>query len=342
MTGCPAFFFEGKLSFLGPLSSLVHSASRHPLFPYVVLLLGIIGVFVVVLGAVSVSRVVFRVFFRRGKSVSRMSGNGSWAVVTGASDGIGREFATQLAARHFNVLLVARTASKLQAVASEISSQSAKVQVTTHCIDFASASDADYRSLESALGKLKISVLVNNVGTNHDIPTPFASESPAVLDAIVTVNALSITRITRIVLPSMILAKRGLILNVGSFAGLVPTPFLAVYSATKSFLRTWSIALNAELANSGVSVEHLSTYFVVSAMSRIKRPSWLVPSAKAYVKSALDNTGIVLNTPYYSHRIAEYLISLVPSSLLLSYNTSLHKSIRKRALRKRERDAKKL
>lgn len=86
-------------------------------------------------------------------------------------------------------------------------------------------------------------------------------------------NAASLTsnatlKVTKIVLPGMISRKRGLILNVGSFAALIPSPLLAVYSGSKAFLSTWSQALGSELKGTGVHVELLNAYFVVSAGTR--------------------------------------------------------------------------
>lgn len=69
---------------------------------------------------------------------------------------------------------------------------------------------------------------------------------------------------TKLVLPGMLERKRGLILSVGSFAALVPSPLLAVYSGSKAFLKTWSQALGSELEGTGVHVELLNAYFVVS------------------------------------------------------------------------------
>ena len=73
---------------------------------------------------------------------------------------------------------------------------------------------------------------------------------------------------TKLVLPGMIARKKGLVLTVGSFAGLVPSPLLAVYSASKAFVSTWSQALGSELEGSGVTVQVLNTYFVVRWFSR--------------------------------------------------------------------------
>jgi 17beta-estradiol 17-dehydrogenase / very-long-chain 3-oxoacyl-CoA reductase len=111
-------------------------------------------------------------------------------------------------------------------------------------------------------------------------------------------------KVTKLVLPGMITRKRGLILTVGSFAALIPSPLLAVYSGSKAFVSTWSQALGSELEGSGITVELLNTYFVVSVvfcvilhmnqlilgnnqvskLSKIRKSSWMIPTPRTYVR----------------------------------------------------------
>lgn len=84
-------------------------------------------------------------------------------------------------------------------------------------------------------------------------------------------------KVTKLVIPGMVQRKRGLILTVGSFASLIPSPLLAVYSGSKAFLSTWSQALGSELEGSGVTVELLNTYFVVRATTVVSRLAVLIP-----------------------------------------------------------------
>ena len=136
-------------------------------------------------------------------------------------------------------------------------------------------------------------------------------------------------------------SHRGLILNLGSFAGSAPSPMLATYSASKAFLRTFSDALAAELGPKGVVVEHANTYFVVSAMSKIRKSSAMIPTPRAYVKSVLSSIAPGSKAPFWSHAILGALMGAVPEWVVVKYMHGLHKDIRKRALRKKEREAKK-
>jgi 17beta-estradiol 17-dehydrogenase / very-long-chain 3-oxoacyl-CoA reductase len=142
-------------------------------------------------------------------------------------------------------------------------------------------------------------------------------------------------------------SKKGLIINLGSFAGLVPTPYLSVYSGSKAFLSSWSQAIGAELAPKGITVQNVNTYFVVSAMSKIRRATMLIPMPKPYVRSVLGQIGIsggastpFTSTPFYSHAIANWLIdNTFGRAFWVKQNYNIQVDIRKRALRKREREA---
>lgn len=147
----------------------------------------------------------------------------------------------------------------------------------------------------------------------------------------------------------MINRKRGLILNMGSFGGLLPTPLLATYSGSKAFLQQWSSALGAELAPFHITVELVQAYLITSAMSKIRRPSLLVPSARAFAKVVLSRLGrtggaqgwAYTSTPYWSHALSQWILTFVgfTGEWVVQRNKVMHEAIRKRALRKREREA---
>ncbi|GAB5586918.1 hypothetical protein Unana1_01818 [Umbelopsis nana] len=308
---------------------------------------GIVGAMFTAAKTYSFVKLLLDILILPGISLSKFgAGKGSWAVITGASDGIGKEFASQLAKKKFNVLLVSRTESKLQALAQELE-QAHGVQTKIYAMDFTKGNPTDYSNLGQIINSIEVGVLVNNVGTNHDIPTPFAEESDETIANIVEVNINGALKTTKLVIPQMKAKHAGLILNLGSFSGLVATPYLSVYSAGKAFLSTWSQALGTELARDGIVVEHINTYFVVSAMSKIRKPSFLIPLPKAYVSSVLSKIGLsggasipYGSTPYLSHALLNWLIdNLFTTGFWVKQNYAIQTDIRKRALRKREREA---
>ena len=271
--------------------------------------------------------------------------------MTGASDGLGKEFALQLARAGFNILLVSRTTSKLAALAEEINNQGV-VETKTLSINFAQNLDADYARLKEAVESLDVAILVNNVGKSHNIPTPFALTPEEELDDIITINCHATLRVTQLVVPRMIQRKRGLILTMGSFGGLLPSPLLATYSGSKAFLQQWSSALGAELSPFGITVELVQAYLIISAMSKVRKTSAAIPSPRAFVRSVLAKIGrhggspgyAYSSSPFWSHGLMAWFLTCVTgpmNSLVLSQNKAMHESIRKRALRKAERESKK-
>jgi 17beta-estradiol 17-dehydrogenase / very-long-chain 3-oxoacyl-CoA reductase len=182
-----------------------------------------------------------------------------------------------------------------------------------HAIDFGSASPEDYASLSSAARQLPgpVGVLVNNVGVSHSYPTWFHEIPEREIDSVVDINIIATMRVTRMVLPSMLEgcacilcfsiadaradrllprshdhSKKGLILNMGSFAALTSSPLLAPYAGSKNFLYAWSQALGAEYESKGISVQLLNTFFVVSQLSKIRRSNWMTPMPKQYVRES--------------------------------------------------------
>lgn len=273
-------------------------------------------------------------------------------MVTGASDGLGKEFASQIAAKGFNLILASRTQSKLDSVAQLIKSKYPSIEIETVAIDFCKGSDDDYARLDKALAGKRIAILINNVGQSHSIPVPFVETERQEMENIININVHATLRVTQLVLPKMQAQKNGLILTMGSLGGLAPTPLLATYSGSKAFLQQWSNALAGELEDSGIRVHFVQAYLITSAMSKIKRASVAVPSEKDFVRSALGKIGrtggsvgyAYTGSPYWSHAVVTFGITYLlgpMGGLLLSINKKMHVDIRKRALRKAERDAKK-
>ncbi|EME79414.1 uncharacterized protein MYCFIDRAFT_50782 [Pseudocercospora fijiensis CIRAD86] len=296
-------------------------------------------------------RLIASLFILPGISLSKFGKKGAWAVVTGASDGIGKEYALQLAAKGFNILLVSRTQSKLETLASEIQ-QKHNVQTKIYAMDFAANRDEDFSNLKKLVGDLDISILINNVGQSHSIPVPFSETPEKEMKDIITINCFGTLRVTQLITPGMIQRKRGLILTMASFGGIMPTPLLATYSGSKAFLQQWSTALSGELAPYNIQVQLVQSYLVTSAMSKIKRSSALIPTPKQFVRAALSRIGrsggaqgiAATSTPYWSHGIMHWAIASFAGTMngvVLNINRKMHVDIRKRALRKAERDAKK-
>lgn len=284
--------------------------------------------------------------------LSMFGKRGTWAIVTGASDGIGKEYALQLAAKGYNIALVSRTQSKLADLAAELKKKY-KVDTRTLAMDFAQDRDEDYTALKKMISEVvDISILINNVGLSHAIPVSFAETKEQEMRDIITVNCTGTLRVTQLVAPGMIQRRRGLILTMASFGGIMPTPFLATYSGSKAFLQQWSTAIASELAPHGITVQLVQSYLVTSAMSKIRRSSMLIPTPRTFVKAALGKIGRsggaqglkATSTPYWAHAIMHWTIATFAGTMngaVLAVNKRMHEDIRKRALRKAQREGKK-
>ncbi|TPX11781.1 uncharacterized protein E0L32_007518 [Thyridium curvatum] len=296
--------------------------------------------------------ILVKLFVLSGTNLRKYGKKGTWAVVTGASDGLGKEFATQLAAKGFNLVLVSRTRAKLETLSKDLEQKFAGqgLQTKILAMDYTQDNDADYEALGKLIDGLDVGILINNVGQSHSIPVSFLETPRDELQNIVTINCLGTLKTTKVVAPGMVQRRRGLILTMGSFAGWMPTPFLATYSGSKAFLQHWNSSLAAELKPSGVDAYLVISYLVVSAMSKVRRPSLLIPLPKPFVRSALGKIGCASQavaytyTPYWSHALFQWVVENTIGAghwFGIKTNLDMHKDIRRRALRKAEREAKK-
>lgn len=183
---------------------------------------------------------------------------GGTAVVTGASSGIGAAYARRLAAEGHDLVLVARRADRLRALAAELTGRH-DVRVETVAADLSEAGDLD-RVARRAAGD-DVGLLVNNAGINGY--GPFAETDAALLEKVMAVNVVALTRLARAAVPGMLARGRGAVVNVAStlaFAGSLPPgplPVRAVYAGTKGYVVTFSRTLAAELEGAPVRVQVL-------------------------------------------------------------------------------------
>jgi uncharacterized protein len=175
--------------------------------------------------------------------------SGTTALVTGASSGLGEEFARELARRHCNLVLTARSRDKLEQLAADL----ARVNgVTTHVIvqDLAEANGAQLLAKQLKERNLRIDHLINNAG--FGTAGRFENMDVEREASMVRVNCESIVVLSRAVLRGMLERRRGGILNVASTAAHQPTPFMTTYGASKAFVLSFTLALAEELRGTGV------------------------------------------------------------------------------------------
>ena len=170
------------------------------------------------------------------------------ALVTGASGGIGQAIARELTPK-YRLVLVARSADKLGALALELGG------AETIALDLSTAEATRQLSRELEARQLEVSLLVNNAGFADY--GEFWLADPEKLEQMIMLNVLTLTMLTRALLPAMVARNAGKVMNVASTAAFMPGPLMAVYYASKAFVLSFSEALSEELQGTGVSVTAL-------------------------------------------------------------------------------------
>jgi len=254
-----------------------------------------------------------------------MKTDGCSALITGASAGIGREFARQLASRARTLVLIARRERRLNELRDELRNQNAQLNLHVRVVDLSDKSQIDELVRWLQENKIDIDFLINNAGIGDQ--GPFATIEPGRLNAMIQINITALTLFTRKLLPQMISQKRGAILNVSSSAGFLPIPEFNVYAATKAYVTSFSEAVHAEVRKNGLTVTALCPGPVHTEFNEVARrpnrhaeraPSFTYVSTERVVQLALDaierNQPIVI--PGLAMKLAMLLVRLAPMPLL--------------------------
>jgi hypothetical protein len=238
-------------------------------------------------------------------------------LVTGASSGIGLELAKCFAADKPGLILVARNTAALETLAAELR---AKHQIEVHVItaDLARP-DAAQSIFDELKGRgMTVDVLVNNAG--FGLHGGFAELPLGRQLEIIQVNVMALVTLTGLFLPGMIQRKRGGVLNVGSVAGFLPGPDMAVYCATKAFVQSFTEAVAEELPGTGVTVTAFcpgatDTNFGKVARDQKQRQRNIakMPADAAARRAHKDfRAGRIVSVPGFGNRLVIFLIRFMP------------------------------
>jgi short-subunit dehydrogenase len=251
--------------------------------------------------------------------------DGCNALITGASAGIGREFARQLGDRARSLVLIARREQRLNQLRDLLRNHNAQLNVHVRVVDLCDKSQIDSLIAWLDQNEIDIDFLINNAGLGDY--GSFATSDPGRNDRILQVNVVALTSLTHRLLPQMIARKRGAILNVSSSAGFLPIPAMAVYAASKAYVNSFSEALRAELRGTGVTVTALCPGPVHTEFGDVaKRPGGQPERGPEFVyvsaeKTALDALAAVeadrpLVIPGLAIKLGMFLVRITPMSIL--------------------------
>uniref|UniRef100_A0ACD5U5W0 Uncharacterized protein n=1 Tax=Avena sativa TaxID=4498 RepID=A0ACD5U5W0_AVESA len=279
-----------------------------------------LGLHAAVVSAATFLAWLHRAFLRPGKDLGLRYG--AWAVVTGATDGIGRALALELARGGLHLVLVGRNPAKLSCVAKEAQTAAPSCKVKSVVLDLAGDATELSRGaarVAEAVRGLDVGLLVNNAGATYPGAAYFHEVETPVWETVVRVNVEAATRIARAVVPAMAAKGRGAVVNVGSGSSVVVPafPLYAVYAASKAYIDQLSRSLSVEYKHCGVDVQCQIPLYVATKMSPVKGDSPFIPSPEEYVKAAIRCIGYEpRSVPYWRHSIQWFLASLMPDSAL--------------------------
>lgn len=328
-----------KLPYLSYLSSLIYSIQNYPWkhflsynnflpFIWVLSLLFIFRFF----------RFIYKNCIRRRVNMIKRYGKDSWALVTGATDGIGKAFCQELAIIGFNIILVSRNPEKLKKVALEIRQLNSSIKTVEIEFDFDKRNQLeDYLSVfdKNLVDKYDISIVVNNVGTDYHKPWSYFSNEETF--RLINLNIKPQTMLTKIFLEKLINRNEKqksknndgendwtplhcAFINLSSFCSDFPFPGKSIYSSTKIFDHYLSHALREEYINSNIDFISFKPLGVATPLTPKPCDYVSILPARQCVRSCLDDLVHESETyGHWLHKIQSVLINCVPNFILYPF-----------------------
>lgn len=244
-----------------------------------------------------------------------MSANRPLAVITGASAGLGREFAVQLARDGFDLVLVARDGDRLRALASELASTGARAEVL--CADL--SRDDDVARVVAHIDQTAVDMLVNNAG--FGTRGSLARGERAGQESMIRVHVLAAHRLAQAAVEGMVKRGSGAIVNVSSIASFLTSPGNVNYTSTKAWQRVFAESLALEVGHKGVYVQALcpgythTEFHARGGMDKGRVPAWWWMSAPRVVAESLRavrRRRPVVVVPGFGYKLAVFALRFMP------------------------------
>ncbi|KAL6190490.1 hypothetical protein ACLB2K_036886 [Fragaria x ananassa] len=294
------------------------------------------------LGFFSVCKALFKfvrwiwvMFLRPTKNLKEY---GSWVIITGSTDGIGKALAFELASKGLNIVLVGRNPSKLEATSNEIREKYNHEQVETKSIvvDLAKATGGEIaRTIEEGIKGLDVGILINNAGISYPYARYFHEVDRELMENMLKVNMETVTWVTKAVLPGMLEKNKGAIVNIGSAASQDPSvPFYTLYAATKSYIEVFSRCIHLEYNKQyGIDIQCQVPRFVATEMTKDLKKSvpLMMVTTERFRKASIRWIGYEhLCNPYWLHSVQGFIVHAAPDALVNAITFWICSGIRKR------------
>ncbi len=244
--------------------------------------------------------------------------NGKWALVTGASAGIGIALARELAAHGAKLILTARRKDRLEKFAAELQSKGTEVRVLAADLDDPAAPQQIHDAIAGE--GITVEILINNAGLGQ---YGFFAQSLEEQElSQVRVNCEATVRLTRLFLPQMVERKRGWVMVLASTASFQPVTYLTTYAATKAFDRFFALGLAAEVARFGVNVTALCPGPTESEFFDVAKSESFMPggrqSAEEVARIGIEALarGKRMVIPYFAGRFTAGLVRFLPTNFI--------------------------
>lgn len=250
----------------------------------------------------------------QGKRLAERFGPGSWALITGASDGLGKSFAQELARHGFNLVLVSRTQSKLDRLKDELEARG--IQVRTVAVDLSDNAPTTYTPIVAAVQDVDLSVLINCVGTT--VHRRYVDVPAAALRRLLAVNVNTTAMVTHATLPSLLrhattTGRRSALLNVGSIVGRFYWPGTQTYGACKAFVDHLTIPLAYEYRDQ-LDVLSFQPTVMATAMAAGTEPAAITIAPELAARAALSHLGHTISSHgHWRHALLAALFVVIPS-----------------------------
>lgn len=263
---------------------------------------------------------------------------GRWAIVTGATDGIGLSIAKELARRGHSIVIFGRNPEKLKRVKAEVESLcKADAEVKTVKIDFATAGSNDYERIKAEinLDTMDIGILINNAGISPLKNQLFQKFNDQDGVDLVNVNCLSYARMARVILPYMVRRNKGLVINIASVLQENPALYVCLYGPTKAFVYAFTKQLQLEYSDYDVKFMNIAPGYVQTKMieevTNLSHPNRLLnPDPDSFAKCMLNATSAGLHcfAGWFGHELymlgGKFFLSIGMYKFIFDINTRAH------------------